>query len=413
MMMHGIERLGDDIEQAFAAAQYDERAFAEVAQQKLEQHAPHRSFDVAELVRWSYSASQIPQQNKAQFGQPPVMLYRGRRFFMEALFWLDGTTVVHEHEFSGAFQVLAGSSLHARFAFRPEVVVNRALTLGEVRPHTPELLQTGDTRAILPGEGLIHSTFHLDRPSVTLVVRTYYEPNAASQRHFLRPGIALSSFHYDARLPRVLELLEAVFRSRLDDRETIAVELLETADLHTSVLVLDKLHFIARPELERLSEVVCRRYPWAAAHVRAAVAELRRQRLITSRRNAAHDPEHRYLLALLLNLDERDDILRFVAQRVPGRDPVEQIVRWVAELSSLGEGGESDEPSAGYAFGEVELEIFRHLLEERSVDEILAALAQKYDEVADQALSVRSLCEAMQNSAMFRQLLRRPRLRAA
>jgi hypothetical protein len=44
---------------------------------------------------------------------------------IEALFWVDGTTSIHQHSFSGAFQVLAGKSIHSRY--RSTVATGSAL----------------------------------------------------------------------------------------------------------------------------------------------------------------------------------------------------------------------------------------------------------------------------------------------
>lgn len=407
--MKEIAALGDDLERAYRAAEYDERVFPELATRALETHAPHRSFRVAELVRWMHEASQVPNQPDSSFGEPPVTLYCGSRFYIEALFWLDGTPSIHQHSFSGAFQVLEGGSLHARYRFVPERVISQALRLGALQPSAPpELLRKGDTRPIPAGDALIHSTFHLDCPSVTLVARTHHDPGSPPQFRYLRPGIALHGFHYDARLPRLLQLVESVFRARLPDRLPIAARFLETADLYASILVLERLVFAARDELMQLVALVGRRHPDAAGLVRAAIEELRRQRLITARRASVRGPQHRFLLALLLNLEERDEILRLVAAEAPGRDPIEQIVAWVAELSHAGGGERDDADPLGYRLGEVELQVLRLLLQRRPVDEILARLAAEYDGVAQQEATVRALCASLRGSALFRRLLAEP-----
>ncbi|HZJ13652.1 MAG TPA: hypothetical protein VFD27_01315, partial [Chthoniobacteraceae bacterium] len=50
-------------------------------------------------------------------------------------------------------------------------------------------------------------------------------------------------------------------------------------------------------------------------------------------RGSITEIEHRFFLALLLNVPSRADILRLVAQRFPAA-PVETILRWAEELSS-------------------------------------------------------------------------------
>jgi hypothetical protein len=44
-------------------------------------------------------------------------VYEDPRVYIQILFWLEGRRDIHQHEFSGAFHVLTGSSIHSMFAF--------------------------------------------------------------------------------------------------------------------------------------------------------------------------------------------------------------------------------------------------------------------------------------------------------
>jgi hypothetical protein len=400
--MNEIEELGDQIELAYCAAQYDERQFPAIAQRALEAHSLHRSFDIAQLMTWAYRVQQIPSQPQSSFGEPPVLMYCGRRFYIEALFWLDGTTSIHQHSFSGAFQVLQGSSIHTRFRFETEHAINKALLLGRLDASSPELLQIGDTRAIQSGDGLIHSTFHLDRPSVTLVVRTYVDEGKAPQYSYLRPGVALSGFYYDARLPRLLQLFELLFRASVANRKEIVREFLDRSDLHSSIVVLNRLVFIARAELDTLTDAVIRRHPIVRPYLVPALDELRRERLVTRRRATAKKPQHRYFLALLLNVAERDEILRLIAAINPDCEPIDQIMQWVEEMSDA-DGGDND--VLGYHLGPAELGVLRLLLRRCSIDEILVKLADDYEDVSGNEQRIKKLCARLKKAALFRSLL--------
>src|SRR5262249_581019 len=157
---------------------------------------------------------------------------------------------------------------------------------------------------------------------------------SSPQYRYLRPGIAMNAFDHDPRRGRILQLLDALFRAGLPDRVKLATEFLESADLFSSILLLERLARVPRGELTPLIDVVARRRPEAAFHVRSAIDEVRRQALIVQRRAKLRDARHRFLLALVLNVDSRDEILRLVADALPGRDPVEQIVEWVGEISA-------------------------------------------------------------------------------
>jgi hypothetical protein len=44
------------------------------------------------------------------------------------------------------------------------------------------------------------------------------------------------------------------------------------------------------------------------------------------------NPEHRFFLALLINVQNRADILALVARRFPGSSPIDTILGWAEEL---------------------------------------------------------------------------------
>jgi hypothetical protein len=55
-------------------------------------------------------------------------------------------------------------------------------------------------------------------------------------------------------------------------------------------------------------------------------------------RSSIEDVEHRFFLALLLNLERSEDLLRLVASRHRG-DAAKTIMRWAAELIRIDETG--------------------------------------------------------------------------
>src|SRR4030095_10603662 len=109
------------------------------------------------------------------------------KFHIDIYYWLDGTTTIHQHGFSGAFQVFLGSSVHSQYSFEHERRITPHFSVGRVCLNSVELLKEGDIRTIIPGRRFIHSLFHLDRPSATITIRTYETPSALPQYDFLKP----------------------------------------------------------------------------------------------------------------------------------------------------------------------------------------------------------------------------------
>ena len=108
--MEHLREMGADLEHRWRDIDYRRESFAELAEDVLQRHAPHRAFTIENLLRWFHSTVDVPLQTpNPRFGQPPVIVFATKEFYLEILFWVDGTTDVHQHRFSGAFQVLSGS----------------------------------------------------------------------------------------------------------------------------------------------------------------------------------------------------------------------------------------------------------------------------------------------------------------
>ncbi|GLZ77484.1 hypothetical protein Afil01_22910 [Actinorhabdospora filicis] len=330
-----IAGLGDGLAEAWRERNYDEREFPALAEEALIRAAAHRAWDVKTLTAWLMSSNRVPRQVSApQFGQPPITLYIGHKFYIEALVWRDGTTAIHQHSFNGAFTVLQGSSLHSQYGFDESDRVCEQLLFGRLTWRSSQILRPGDVHRILPGTAYIHSLFHLEHPSVTLVVRSYTA--AGPQYEYFAPGIAADPFHDPQPLKVRLRALEALDAIDPEAFRRTAASLLAEADLWTVWRVL-------RATAERgahhpgLLEPARRRHggPRVDALL-AAVTGRVRQLQIARLRQTIRNPEHRFFLALLLNVPDREEILTLIGREHPGIDPADRAVSWLSEIAATG-----------------------------------------------------------------------------
>jgi hypothetical protein len=400
-------KLGAEIGRLWRERHYDERAFPEISARALEAAAPSEHVDFADAVRWALSNKLPPQPDiAAEFGEPPLTLYFGEGFYIDLLFWLDGTTSIHQHGFSGAFHVLAGSSVHSRYRFTPERRINSRLAFGELSLIGAELLTRGQTRPILAGDQMSHALFHLDRPSVTLVVRTMSEPDAQPQFSLRRPGIALDPFYKPPALLRRLQCLRMMNRIEHPSRDALAALLIEGADIETIIRALDAQHaeLGSGERFDALLEVARPRLGDLYAPVAASYEEMNRLANITSRRRLIKDPDHRFFLALLLNLPGREMILDFIRRRYDA-EPIGVVMGIVEALSQTKPEGYDGPNAIDIELDESSLAVLRYLVEGRSQEEIAAKLAEEYEGVAEQADELKELCDAFRESLFFRTLL--------
>ncbi|HEY5792780.1 MAG TPA: hypothetical protein VIS74_05740 [Chthoniobacterales bacterium] len=308
--------------------------FPGIAQAALEERPPAERVDLPAFIREFLLNDEQPPQTHSGFGQPELVVYNHDRFYIQVLFWLDGTTDIHQHEFSGAFHVMAGSSIHAHFAFENEQAVTAHFRVGDVRMTKIELLETGRTVPVVSGRGCIHSLFHLETPSVTVVVRTQHDPGTGPQFNYLPPHLAVDPDFNDALTLRRRQLLDVQEITEDPGYPELVREMIAELDFERGFFVLQHGmgHLQTLGEWEAALAAFEKKHGALAAGVAATLEESAWRDGIKNLRGTIVEPEHRFFLALLLNVTTRADLLALVGQRFPEAAPVETVLRWAEEL---------------------------------------------------------------------------------
>lgn len=381
-MISYFKNLGERIEQAWRCHSYNEEIFPQLALDELGREPPREHVKVEDILDWIFGPHQafVQPASQAIFGEPPVMLFQASRFYIEALFWLSGTTAVHEHSFSGAFAVLAGSSVHSHWRFALERTVNSRMLCGRLEREFTEILSAGSIKPIYSGDRLIHQLFHLESPSVTIVVRTSKERNHLPQYQYLPPGLAIDHEDHDAlRMRRVLFLDGMARGGRFDELRRYAVKLIDSGDLETVYYMFSVL---SRRKIEKglLEDLYC-----VAGESHGAIIDLfhrtcdaeRRTRIVTALRSKVNDSEPRFLLALLMLMPDRDAIFETIKAQFPGADPVAEIERWLSMISG--------KEAIGFDFNRENRLIFISLMEGLDAEGLLLRLRNElHDEFVEE-----------------------------
>lgn len=312
-------------------------AFSEIAQAVLEAHAPRLSRDM--LLEHLTHHPQYPAQHDphGNFGEPPITLARGIGFHLDAYFWVNPSTSVHNHIFTGAFVVLSGRSLHVEHDFALEVRLARSTVLvGTDQARTLELLQAGDVRPIARGLDLIHQVAHLSRPTISLVLRTSTPDPGALSYTFLMPrmGVADAS-RLDPSARRTLDLVRTLYTTAQPDADERLAVLLRNAQGPLHALWLLRAAYFCCHDVERIRRVASALSPtpmWLVPLLES---------LAYAGRHPVHAPQlveerHRLLFALTAASQERAalvPVLEAFCEEVPWPEAVTQ---WTLELASQG-----------------------------------------------------------------------------
>ena len=332
--------LGRTILAQWKGRNFSLQEFPEIATAALKKANPAKNADLTELTRDFLFNDEQPFQSQSAFGQPELIVYDDPRFYIQILFWLDGTTDIHQHMFSGAFHVLQGSSIHSRFEFDDAQSISAHLRLGNLRRTSIELLETGRTAPIISGRGYIHSLFHLETPSLTVVVRTHTDPGSGPQFTYLPPHLAVDPDHYDTLTLRRKQLLDALEVTNDPAYPKLVEKMIRQLDFERGFFILQNGMSYLR-SLDRWDEtwaVFAKKHGRLSELVEPTLEEIIRRDRLVALRGEITEVEHRFFLALLLNVQTRADILRMVAQRFSGA-PEKTVLRWMEELLEVSDFG--------------------------------------------------------------------------
>ena len=336
-----FKALGDAVLTRWQRDNFSLTKFPEIARAALDQKPPAKKVDLAALMRDFLRDDAQPIQTDSPFGEPELVVYSHPRFYIQLLFWMDGTTAIHQHEFSGAFHVMHGSSIHAHYQFDETAAVTPYLRVGDLRMTKMELLEAGRTVAITSGKTDIHSLFHLDSPSVTVVVRTQHDPGTGPQLNYLPPHVAVDPHFSDTLMLRRKQLLDVLEQTSPSDYVPRVRGMVAELDFERGFSVLH--HCMgALHQLDQWGPVIAvfeKKHGALAAGVATTLREDVRRGTIKGMRGAIVEPEHRFFLALLMNATTRADVLALVAQRFPKQPPTETLMRWAEELLDFSEDG--------------------------------------------------------------------------
>ncbi len=416
--MDEFRKLGDEIESRWLAVNYNESELPVISADALRRFNLPTKLTAWDVVGWALGQKELPPQRDlhGNFADPPITIYSGPRFHIDVYFWFEGTTAIHQHGFCGAFQVLLGSSIHSWYEFEPCKVINAFAEIGDMYLKVCELLEVGAVQEILAGRQYIHSLFHLEMPSATIVVRTDRSPLHLPQFSYEKPNLAIDPFFDQPTTTKKLQILAAAFRAKHADADRLAIEMLESSDLQTTFAILSRLrHLVGANQLEQLFKLEgstsrFQRFLTAAAERHGENGRIFGpifERLdavdeIVRRRSFVTDPELRFFLALLMNVENRQSIFSLIHQRFPAADPIEKILDWVFDLAETRVIGVETSNALGIPnFGESEMYVLEELLKGRSYDEVAADYSLQNDG-ADATATITKI----RSAAIFQPLLK-------
>jgi hypothetical protein len=281
------------------------------------------------------------------------------------------------------------------------------------------LLSKGDIQQIVAGPEYIHALFHLDRPSATITVRTQGTPAAQPQYSYKRPFIAYDPFLKDDLTVRKLQTVSLLYAMKHPEADTFVRELIGNSDFQTTFLALERaFSHLSSNDMDRLFGLSANEDRCAVLLDRARARhgkmidllppvfeEGARLQDIVRRRGTITSEDHRFFLALLLNISDRERLLAMVRSRFPHRKPIDIVLDWVEELYKTKVLGSNESNALGIdGFDDNYLFVLEGILEGRSAAGIKEKARSEYS--GEQAAAVAERVEAISEHLKSSQLLK-------
>jgi hypothetical protein len=350
MSLVEIETMCASLEQAWRRHDYDDARFPELAARALETACLHGSIGIDRIA--AELANFHADHHLGSHGADTVIgLRRYPRFSVFVHVWFDKLASSHCHSWAGAFQVLSGNSLHARYAFDSAERIGPGLQLGATHLLEARVLGAGAVEAVAPGPRYIHAIAHLDEPCVSVSIRAHTTTGHRTMDLF-RPGVLVASEVTDRDLVERLKMTAVVARWNSDALPSWLATAVGDADLESCWHLLARGHeLVGAAGLEDALVAGRRRHGARFESLASALADVGRIVMTLKARAAVRDPETRFFLGALYVADSRATFDALVRDRC-GADGPAFVARWIDTLFG------ADRPLLGIAITGVTREAF-------------------------------------------------------
>jgi hypothetical protein len=399
MLLQHLRELGTRIDGEYRRAGYDEACFAEIAETALASAELPEDQDLARVLDWITPPLASEQRAGDNFSDLSVVVHRSDAFFIQALFWVNASTTIHQHAFSGAFRVFSGASIHSRYHFEEQRRLTSRLRVGRCALESVELLAKGSVRRIYSGSGLTHALYHLERPTISIVARTYFEPWSAPQLALFPPRIAIDLGSLEQPWRSVERLLRVMRASEYEGLGNFLNERVARLPPDAVFFCFPTVRTIgaARGLMPAFLQHV------DAAHPGLSDLLLEYDETFQARdqgvllRRGVSDPALRTFVAALINAPNQEALLNLLAALRPDRQPFEYAAESLLALASSA-------PLPLKVTGDRLRDIVALLLRHNEYADIEAGLAVKYgpDQVQQLGGGLRETITTLRSVPAFR-----------
>ncbi|WP_420432169.1 hypothetical protein [Hyphobacterium sp.] len=326
-----------------------------------------------------------------------IPLYSGNAVRIVAHLWSDAADRLHQHDWTGAFQVIEGRSFNAVFGFETRGELAE-FAFGPIDRRGFDIFERGRVQPVTEGESLIHSVVYANKPGLAISLRVASEGTKGAVE-YLRPGLRCPSHRRrdaDAAqidlLSQALQLGEKIYAQRFG----LLAARLDDAGL---LRLLDAACFDGLPVPDEIAGLAAERLP-AGGILLASLDDIERSDKTRELLGEQDDPVVRDFICSLFHSDTRAELAETI-RHAGHNDPVVTAGRSLAALLIDIESGPLPPPAVSQALGEIALTgDFRQGIE------AMKASSAGDPHLDDHAAFLAQVFEAMEEAPVFRSLFK-------
>lgn len=306
-----FKELGNDLDKEWQILNYNEDDFPEIAANALARRNISQQLSYTDILNYIALQPHLDiLQTETNFSDLQLTLFKNSRFYIAALYWMDGTTSIHEHAFCGAFTLLHGKSINTEYQFIEKKRINGQFYIGDLKVKKSSILTRGDVRKITAGSQLIHAVFHLDSPSVSLIIRNHGCMDKQPQLSYFGPHIAVQNLHKNLMLMKKIQCIKLTLNHLYVEGYSLLLNAVIQSNLHELYHLFDIINLfgLEKPHIQEISQRILNK-PYGAELLKSLTQKYHLRCLATFRRFLT-DEHQRLFLALLRNTPGKQLIIQ-------------------------------------------------------------------------------------------------------
>ncbi|WP_044555523.1 hypothetical protein [Shewanella piezotolerans] len=324
--------LGEKISLMTQGAAYNESDFSKIAFSELEKSNIKYDISGSELLAYQLNDLSRLAHNKENFSDFPIILFKNDDFIIQALHWYEASTSIHDHRFDGAFKVLKGSSIETTYDFNTSDDSSNRTQSGTLVKRRIRHLQVGDTCEINGGNRYIHSLFHIESPSITLIIRTHSKDSYPAQRDYHAPSLSSECFYQRAEANKLAGIINSDAGRLFSFDKEFYHQLFDNIEKFQIIRLIPML---VKKNDNLIKEVLINKYGEHEAAEIAKVTELTHcRRQLNFLRKGITDYESRLVIAVMINSSTRVETVQLLTEVLPNavfEDEISKVVEYMVK----------------------------------------------------------------------------------